>query len=254
MTKLQGKNAIVTGAAGGIGLATARLFVREGAKVMLVDRDEERLARTALEMGDSVRYQVADVSKLEDTVRYVRAAREELGGIDVLFANAGIEGTVAPLTELAPSEFDRVWAVNVRGVFLGIKYAAPELALRGGGSIVITSSVAGLVGSPSLGAYVTSKHALIGLARTAALELAHKKVRVNTINPGPIDNRMMQSIEEQAQPTDPRGVRSGFEAQIALGRYGTNDEIARVAVFLASDDASFCTGGVFVADGGFTAQ
>jgi NAD(P)-dependent dehydrogenase (short-subunit alcohol dehydrogenase family) len=254
MTKLKGKVAIVTGAAGGIGRAAAKLFVREGAKVLLVDRNEQALAQLAIEIGSSARYQAADVSKLEDSVRYVRCACEEFGGIDVLFANAGVEGTVAPLTELSPQEFDRVWAVNVRGVFLGIKYAAPELAARGGGSIVITSSIAGLIGSPGLGAYVTSKHALLGLARTAALELASKQIRVNTINPGPIDNRMMRSIQEQAKPTDPQAVRHGFEAQVALGRYGTNEEIARLALFLASEDASYCTGGVYVADGGFTAQ
>lgn len=254
MQKLQGKVAIVTGAAGGIGSATARLFLREGAKVMLVDRDEDALARLALEMGTAARYQAADVSRLEDTVHYVHRACEELGGIDILFANAGTEGKVAPLTELSPSDFDRVWEVNVRGVFLGIKYAAPEIAKRGRGSIVITSSVAGLIGSPGLAAYVTSKHAVLGLARTAALELAAQHIRVNTIHPGPIDNRMMQSLHEQVMPAEPQTVRQGFEAQTALGRYGTNDEIARLALFLASDDASYCTGSAFVADGGFTAR
>lgn len=249
-TKLQGKVATVTGAAGGIGEAAAKLFTREGAKVLLVDRDEPRLARLASELG--TKYQLADVSNQEDTLRYVARARDELGGIDVLFANAGVEGTVAPLSELSPADFDRVWAVNVRGVFLGIKYAAPEIAKRGGGSIVITSSIAGLIGSPGLGAYVTSKHAVIGLARTAALEFPQLKVRVNTINPGPIDNRMMQSLHDQAQPSAPQAVRQAFEAQIALGRYGRNEEIAQLALFLASEDSSYCTGGVFVADGGFT--
>lgn len=254
MTKLKGKVAIVTGAAGGIGHAAARLFVHEGAKVLLVDRDESALAGIAKTLGDNARYRVADVSRVEDTVAYVRAAGEAFDGVDILFANAGIEGTFAPLTALAPADFDRVWEVNVRGVFLGIKYAAPEIARRGGGSIVITSSIAGLIGSPGLGAYVTSKHALLGLARTAALELAPQRIRVNTINPGPIDNRMMQAIHEQAQPADPVAVRRGFETQVALGRYGTNEEIAQLALFLASDEASYCTGAVFVADGGFTAQ
>lgn len=254
MAKLQNKVAIITGAAGGIGRATAKLFLREGAKVLLVDRDEDVLAQMTLEMGAAVRYQAADVSKLEDTVHYVRCACEAFGGVDVLFANAGVEGKVTPLTELSPGDFDHVWEVNVRGVFLGIKYAAPEIAKRGGGSIVITSSVAGLIGSPGLGAYVTSKHALLGLARTAALELAPQHVRVNTLNPGPIDNRMMRSLHEQAQPADPHAVRAGFEAKIALGRYGTNEEIARFALFLASEESSYCTGGVYVADGGYTAQ
>lgn len=252
--KLKGKVAVITGAAGGIGRATAQLFLREGARVLLVDRDREPLAALAKELGSEVGYEQADVSKQEDSERYVRRASEQFGGIDILFANAGVEGTFARITELAPRDFDRVWEVNVRGVFLGIKYAAPEIAKRGGGSIVITSSIAGLIGSPGLSAYVTSKHALLGLCRCAALELAAQRVRVNTINPGPIDNRMMQSIEQQAAPDNPQAVHAGFTAQMALGRYGTNDEIARLTLFLASDDASFCTGSVFVADGGFTAQ
>ncbi len=128
------------------------------------------------------------------------------------------------------------------------------MAKRGGGSIVITSSVAGLVGSPQLAAYVTSKHALIGLARASALDLASDHIRVNTVNPGPIDNRMMRSIEEQIAPGQGGTVKQGFEQKVALGRYGTNQEIAQLALFLASDDSSYCTGSVFVADGGFVAQ
>jgi NAD(P)-dependent dehydrogenase (short-subunit alcohol dehydrogenase family) len=147
-----------------------------------------------------------------------------------------------------------VWSVNVLGVFLGIKYAAPEMAKRGGGSIIITSSIAGMIGSRGLGAYVTSKHALVGLARTAALELAPQRIRVNTIHPGPIDNRMMRSIEDQAAPGHADDVKHGFESQVALGRYGTNDEIAQLALFLAGKESSYCTGARFVADGGFTAQ
>jgi NAD(P)-dependent dehydrogenase (short-subunit alcohol dehydrogenase family) len=254
MTKLQGKVAIITGASGGIGAATARLFAREGARVMLVDREEEALRALCSELGDAARYAVADVSSVEDSKRYVQRARQDFGGVDVLFANAGIEGTVAPLTELSPEAFDRVLAVNVRGVFLGIKYAAPEIARRGGGSIVITASVAALIGSPGLSAYVTSKHALMGLMRTAALELAASRIRVNTVNPGPVDNRMMRSIEDQAQPGHGDQVKRGFEAQVALGRYATNDEIAKMALFLAGPDASYCTGGMYLVDGGFTAR
>jgi 3alpha(or 20beta)-hydroxysteroid dehydrogenase len=254
MGKLEGKVAIITGATGGIGAATAGLFAGEGAKVMLVDRDALKLAELCREFGANGRWAAADVSSQADTQRYVREAVSAFGGVDILFANAGIEGSVSPLVDLAPDVFDQVWAVNVRGVFLGIKYAAPELAKRGGGSIVITSSIAALIGSRGLGAYVTSKHALTGLARTAALELSADKIRVNTVNPGPIDNRMMRSIEEQAQPGQAEAVRHGFEGQVALGRYGSNLEIARMALFLASADSSYCTGGLFVADGGFTAQ
>lgn len=254
MGKLQGKVAIITGASGGIGSATAKLFVQEGARVLLVDRDQEALRRLQKELGDAARFEAADVSQPEDSQRYVRAAVQQLGGVDVLFANAGIEGTVAPLTELTPEAFDRVWSVNVRGVFLAIKYAAPELAKRGGGSIVITSSVAALLGSPGLGAYVASKHALTGLARTAAIELAPQRIRVNTVNPGPIDNRMMRSIEEQANPGHGAEVRQAFAAKSLFGRYGSNEEIARLALFLASADSSNSTGGIFVSDGGYSLQ
>jgi NAD(P)-dependent dehydrogenase (short-subunit alcohol dehydrogenase family) len=254
MGRLDGKVAIITGATGGIGAASAGLFASEGARVMLVDRDAAKLDELCREFGANGHWAAADVSLPGDSQRYVREAAQRFGGVDILFANAGVEGSVAPLVDLEPEVFDRVWAVNVRGMFLGIKYAAPEIEKRGGGSIVITSSIAAMIGSRGLGAYVTSKHALSGLARTAALELASSQIRVNTINPGPIDNRMMRSIEEQAQPGAAQAVRQGFESMVALGRYGSNAEIARLALFLASADSSYCTGGLFVADGGFTAQ
>lgn len=254
MARLDGKVAIITGAAGGIGKTAAKLFVQEGARVMLVDRDADALGALCSELGPRARYIEGDVSHPGDNARCTAAAVTHFGGVDVLFANAGVEGTVCPLTELSPEVFERVFSVNVMGVFLGIKYAAPEMAKRGGGSIVITSSVAGLIGSRGLGAYVTSKHALSGLARTAALELAAQHIRVNTIHPGPVDNRMMRSIEDQAAPGHADDVKHGFEAMIALGRYGTNEEIAQLALFLASNESTYCTGSQFVADGGFTAQ
>ena len=252
-TRLDGKIAIITGAAGGIGAASAKLFIAEGAKVMLVDRDAQALARLCAELGAAAAWQSADVAVEADARRYVAATVKQFGGVDILFANAGIEGKVCPLVDLPLEVFEEVWAVNVRGVFLGLKHAAPMIATRGGGSIVITSSIAALIGSRGLGAYVTSKHALTGLARTAALELAPLNIRVNTVNPGPVDNRMMRSIEEQAQPGDAAAVRHGFEQQVALGRYATNQEIAQMALFLASPESSYATGGVFVVDGGFTA-
>jgi len=253
--KLKGKIAIVTGGAGGIGQASAELFLREGAQVMLVDRDETLLRKACERLGGSeVAYTAADVSVPAEAKRYVDATLTRFGGVDVLFANAGIEGQTSPLVDCEPENFDRVLAVNVRGPFLAVKYAAPEMAKRGGGSIMITSSVAGLIGSKGLVPYVTSKHAVIGLMRVAALELAALRIRVNTIHPGPIDNRMMRSLEEQLNPGHGSEVKQGFEALVPLGRYGTNDEIAKLALFLASDDASYCTGAQFVADGGFVAQ
>jgi len=254
MAKLDGKVCIVTGAAGGIGSAAAKLFVREGARVLLVDRDDTKLAAIASELGANAGYLSADVSRAEDSQRYVATAAERFGRLDVLFANAGTEGRVAPLVDLPPEAFDQVFSVNVRGVFLGLKYAAPEIAKQGGGSIVITSSIAGLIGSPGMAAYVTSKHAVIGLMRVAAIELAPQGIRVNSINPGPIDNRMMRGLEGQLSPGQELEVKRAFESQIPMGRYGKNEEIARLALFLASDDASYCTGGVYVADGGFTSH
>ncbi|MEY4580064.1 MAG: hypothetical protein RL701_4767 [Pseudomonadota bacterium] len=252
METLQGKVCVITGATGGIGSAAARLFVRSQARVMLVDRDEKTLQALAQELGERAAYAVADVSKVEDSQRYVRSTIERFGRLDVLFANAGIEGRVAPLAELSPDDFDRVMAVNVRGVFLGMRYAIPEM--QEGASIVITSSVAGLVGSAGLAAYVTSKHALLGLMRSAAVELGPKRIRVNTINPGPIDNRMMRGIEGQLTPGHELEAKRAFEAQVPLGRYGSNEDIARLALFLASDSSCYCSGAVFVADGGFTAH
>jgi NAD(P)-dependent dehydrogenase (short-subunit alcohol dehydrogenase family) len=254
MNRLNGKVAIITGGSGGIGAATARRFVAEGAKVLLVDRDESSLVAVAKAIGGSVAVCVADVSKEADVRNYVQQCTLKFGGVDILFDNAGVEGKVGALTELSVEDFDRVLAVNARGAFLGIKHVAPVIAKRGGGSIVVTSSVAGVVGSPGLVAYIMSKHAAIGLARTAAIELAPLKIRVNTLNPGPIENRMMRSIEEQAAPHAAESVKAKFTAMVPLGRYGTNEEMASLATFLASDESSYCTGGVFLADGGFTAM
>jgi NAD(P)-dependent dehydrogenase (short-subunit alcohol dehydrogenase family) len=252
MGKLDGKVAIITGGGGGIGAAAGALFAKEGACVMLVDRDETALRAAAESIGGAnVAVVAADVSDPASTAGYVAATVRRFGGVDVLFANAGTEGTLGPLTETSVEQFDRVLAVNVRGVFLAIREAAPHIAARGGGSIVCTSSIAGLIGSSGLGPYVASKHAVIGLMRTAAIELAPKHIRVNTLNPGPIENRMMRSIEEQASPGHGGAVKKGFETMVPLGRYGTNEEMARAALFLASDDSSYCTGTVLVADGGF---
>jgi NAD(P)-dependent dehydrogenase (short-subunit alcohol dehydrogenase family) len=224
MGMLHDKVAIVTGASGGIGRATAALFVREGAAVMMVDRDEPQLRSAAEEIGGEVAITAADVSDLAQTRMYVARALERFGRIDVLFANAGIEGRVAPITEYPLEEFDRVLAVNVRGPFLG------------------------------LCAYVASKHATIGLVKTAACELASMGIRVNTVNPGPIENRMMRSIEDQAAPGHGDDVKKGFLGMVPMARYGTNEEIASLVLFLASDRSSYCTGAVFLADGGLVAQ
>ncbi len=255
MNKLDGKTTIITGGAGGIGAAAAKLFAQNGANVMLVDLDESALREAATAAAsDRVAVYAADVSDESQTRGYVDATVERFGGVDVLFANAGTEGTVSPIVEGRVEDFDRVLSINVRGVWLALRYAMPRIAERGGGSIMITSSVAGLVGFGGLGPYVASKHAVVGLSKTAALEGAASGIRVNSIHPGPIANRMMKSLEDQLAPEAPEQAKAGLEGMVPTGRYGTNEEIAKLALFLASEDSSYCTGATFVADGGFVAQ
>jgi NAD(P)-dependent dehydrogenase (short-subunit alcohol dehydrogenase family) len=251
MGKLDGKVAIITGAAGGIGAATTRLFVDEGASVMMVDLDEEQLAAVADDIGsDKVAIQAADVSDAEQVEAYVDETVDAFGGLDIMFANAGTEGVVKPLTEVEDEDFQGVLEVNLKGAWYAIKYAAPRMLERGGGSIVLTSSVAGMIGAAGLGPYCASKHAVNGLMKSAAQELGPQGIRVNTVNPGPVDNRMMESIEEQASPDNPQAVRDQFAASIPMGRYATNEEIAQMTLFLASDDSSYCNGSTYLVDGG----
>lgn len=251
MTRLAGKTAIVTGGAGGIGLAAAELFVKEGAKVLLVDINEQVLQNAVASTGsDGLSYTVADVTQPEQVERYVRTAVERYGGVDVFINNAGVEGAVKPIPDYSVHTFDKVIAVNVRGVWLGLKYVIPEMQKRGGGSIIITSSVAGVEGVRGMSAYVTSKHAVVGMMRTAALECAPLGIRVNAVNPGPTETRMMRSLEEQIAPGAAEQAKQGKIEQIPLQRYGTPEEVAQLMLFLASDDSSFCTGGVFMIDGG----
>ncbi len=255
MGKLEGKIAIVTGGAGGIGAAAGRLFAREGANVMLVDRDADALqAAAASAESDRVAWTSADVSDEAQTQAYIQATVAKFGGVDILFANAGVEGKVVPIVQSTVEDFDRVWNVNVRGVWLALRWGMPELAKRGGGSIIITSSIAGLIGFPGLAPYIASKHAIVGLMRTAALEGAASGIRANTIHPGPIANRMMDSLEHQLSPDTPVQAKIGMEQLVPMARYGTNEEIAKLALFLASDESSYCTGATFVADGGFLAR
>ena len=255
MGRLDNKVAIITGGAGGIGLQAGNLFAQEGAKVLLVDLHEDALKEAVRTIGsDAVRYCAADVTQPDQTQQYIQAAVEQFGGVDVLLANAGVEGEVKPITDYAIDTFDQVMAVNVRGVWLGLKYAAPEIAKRGGGSIVITSSVAGVRGAAGMSAYIASKHAVIGLMRTAALEMAAEKIRVNTVNPAPVDTRMMRSLEKGFEPDDPGRAKEMVSAMVPLQRYADPVEVARIMLFLASDESSYCSGGVYMVDGGMTAR
>lgn len=254
MGKLDQRVAVITGGAGGIGLAAAKRFVAEGAKALLVDLDEAGLARAVTEIGEpSASFAVADVTRAEDVQRYVRTCVERYGGIDIFLDNAGIEGAVQPIVDYPVEMFDRVIAVNVRGAWLGLKYVIPEMAKRGGGSIIVVSSVAGIHGYANVSAYVTSKHAVVGMMRTAALECVPLKIRVNTVNPAPIETRMMRSLEDGFAPGAADQAKQQIAAGIPMGRYGTPEEVASLMLFLASDDSRYCTGGVYMVDGGISA-
>lgn len=252
MNKLKNKVAIITGGAGGIGKATAKLFLEQGAKVMLVGRTERSLKNVIDEFNNpNICYCVADVSKSEDTKKYVAETLSKFGKIDLFFNNAGIEGISKSIAEYPEDIFDQVISVNLKGVWLGCQHVIPKMS--DGGSVIITSSVAGLKGFTGLGAYVASKHAVVGIMRTAALENADRKIRVNTIHPGPVNTRMMRSIEKDISPDDPKEAQKAFEAGVPFGRYAEANEIAQLVIFLASDESKYITGTRQVIDGGMNA-
>ena len=252
MGQLQDKVCIVTGGAGSIGLASARRFVAEGAKVMLVDLQEQRLRSAAAELPASqVAYRVADVGRASDVRAYVDATIERWGAIDVLFSNAGNAGVIAPLAEYPEEVFDDVWRVHVKGAFLACKYGIPPM--RDGGSVIITSSVAGLRGDPGVYGYITAKHAQIGLMRCAAKEAAPRRIRVNTIHPGPTRNEFQSRIEGALGAVLGRDAGEFFDELIPLRRHAAPEEIAAAVLFLASGQSSFITGSTLVVDGGMSA-
>lgn len=254
MKRLSGKAAVITGGAGELGLAAGKCFVDQGAKVVLVDIDKAALETAVETIGsEGVSYTVADVADPEQVRRYVQAASGDLGGIDIFINNAGIEGEVRPIVDYDIETFDRVMAVNIRGVWLGLKYIIPEMVKRNGGSIVITSSIAGIKGSAGTSAYVTSKHAVIGMMRAAAAECAPLGIRVNTVNPAPIESRMMRSLEEGYLPGAADQAKQAMSEKIPFRRYGTPEEVARLMLFLAGDESQYCTGGVYMVDGGMSA-
>lgn len=250
MTKrLENKVAIITGGSGAIGKATAALFLDEGAKVVIVDINEDALKQAADEFSNSnLSFVKADVTKADEVKNYVDHTVKKFGKIDIFFNNAGVEGIIKPIEEYPEEEFDKLMAINVKGVWLGMKYVLPQM--NEGGSIINTSSVAGLMGTASMTAYITSKHAVIGLTRTVALEAADRKIRVNSIHPSPVDNRMMRSLEDGFAPGAGEAVKLSFINTIPLKRYATNEDIAKGVLFLASDDSQFITGSKLVIDGG----
>lgn len=254
MGRLGGKVAVITGGAGDIGKAAAIRFAAEGASVLLVDLNAEGLDAACQEIGsDKVKYFVADVTLATDNLAMIFEAKRLFGRIDIFLANAGIEGDVAPIIDYDEVRFEQVINVNIKGVFLGLKAAIPALKAQGGGSIIISSSVVGLRGSALVSAYSASKHAVIGLMKSAAKEVAADNIRVNTVNPSPVETRMMRSLEVGFAPNSTEQVKAALKANIPLGRYAQAEDIANVMLFLASDEAAFITGSVYMADGGMLA-
>lgn len=252
MGRLEGKVAIVTGASSGIGKATALLFAQEGAKVVVADVTDElgkETVKAIKEKGGEAIFVHVDVSKAVEVKNLIEETVQKYGKLDIMFNNAGIEGENIDTANYPEDVFDKVVAVNLKGVWLGIKYAVPELLKSGGGSIINTTSVAGLVGFPGLGPYNATKGGIIQLTKTAALEYAKQNIRVNCIAPGVIKTPMVDRVLRD----QPEAEKSFLQME-PVGRFGQPEEIARVALFLASSDSSFVTGTVLTADGGLTAQ
>ncbi len=250
--KLDGKVAIITGAGSGIGKATAMLFAQEGAKVVvadIVDKQGKEVADTIKKNGGEALFVHTDVSRKEDVKNLIKEAVSRYGELNIMYNNAGIEGEMKDTANYSEEIFDKIISVNLKGVWLGIKYAIPEMLKTGGGSIISTASIAGLIGFPGLIAYCASKGGVIQLTKTAALEYAKQNIRVNCIAPGVISTPMVDRLVQSVP-----GMEKGLAAGEPVGRTGKPEEIAKAALYLASEDSSFVTGTTLVVDGGWVAQ
>lgn len=250
------RSAVITGAANGIGRSVAKRLALTGYRVLLVDRDETALTDLTNELtnaGATAQGYPADVSSSADVQGYVAKAHELHGAIDAFVNNAGIIGRFAPLVDYPEDTFDQVCAVNLRGVFLGLKYVLPGMYQRGSGSVVNTASVAGQVGHLQHAGYVASKHAVVGLTKVAGAESAPHGVRVNAVAPGPVRTEMIEAIEAMKNPDDAETERQRLLTNIPAHRYGTVDEVAGAVCFLLGDESAYINGSVLTIDGGFTA-
>jgi NAD(P)-dependent dehydrogenase (short-subunit alcohol dehydrogenase family) len=249
--RLDGRTALITGGSGSIGSATARAFLAEGAQVMIVDRDADALARAEADLASGrLASMTVDVTSEDQVKAAVADTVGRFGKLDIAFANAGVFGEVAPVTEYPLDVFTQVMMVNVVGSFLVAKHALA--AMEPGGSLIINSSVVGLTSDRGIAAYATSKHAVVGLMRTAAKEVAAGGIRVNSIHPGPTDNDFQHAIEVEAIGASREESAKVFDQMIPLDRHASPDEIARAVLFLAGDDSSFMTGATLAVDGGLS--
>jgi NAD(P)-dependent dehydrogenase (short-subunit alcohol dehydrogenase family) len=253
--RLDGRVAVVTGAAGIIGSATIRLLAERGARIVAVDRhaDDLRAAIKNLPTSAEALAITADVRDEDQVAGYVRAALDRFGTIDVFYNNAGIEGDIKPITDYSLEMFRRVLDVNVVGVFLGLKHVLPVMLKKNKGSIINTASIAGVVGSPQVAAYSASKHAVIGLTKSAAWECTATGVRVNCVCPGLIDSRMLSAILDGRNAGNAPMPQEKIVERIPARRLGQASEVASIVAFLASDEASYVSGSAYTVDGGRTA-
>ncbi|HJT95975.1 MAG TPA: SDR family oxidoreductase [Mycobacterium sp.] len=241
--KLDGKVALITGAGSGIGVGIAEAFCAEGAKVVLVDISGQQ-EDVAKRLGDNCLAVHADVSRASDVEAMLRAATSTFGRLDILCNNAGIDGETAAIADSSEENYDRVMAVNAKGVYLGMRYAIPIMLSGGGGSIINTASIASMVSVPMMGAYGASKGAVLMLTKSAAIEYAAQGIRVNCLCPGVIQTALIDNIPDE--------LVEGATAMTPMRRVGRPIEMGRVAVFLASDDSSYITGAAIPVDGGYT--
>jgi NAD(P)-dependent dehydrogenase (short-subunit alcohol dehydrogenase family) len=251
MARLDGKVAIITGGESGIGRASAGAMVDEGARVHLVGLDADGLKAAASELGeDRAGFTQADVTDEDAVRRAVTEAVERFGRLDIVFSNAGNTGAVAPIEDYPSDEFARTLQIHALGAFHMIKHTSP--LLREGASIIITSSVVGLMGFAGISGYVTAKHAQVGMMKAAAKELTLRRIRVNSLHPGPTSTPFQDSIEMRATGLPQQEAAAAFDDLVPLARHATPAEIAKTVVYLASDDSAYMTGATIAVDGGLT--